>query len=201
LADGPKHSLLKDQHQISSHVSRKEEQFMPTKRKEGIVEHLTEKLRRAKSLVLLEAQGLTVEDQIVLRKKLRANNMEFQVVKNTLFRIATHNVQTPNIDPILNGPTAVAFSYGDELEVTKAISEYVKTSKIVKIKAGLLGKTVFTATQVEELAKLPGAKEIKAQAVGTILGPVQKVAGLIGAPTRDLVTILRNYAEKQGATF
>jgi ribosomal protein L10 len=58
---------------------------MPTPRKEKIVTELTDKLRRAKSLVLLQAQGLTVADQTELRKKLRSQgNMEFQVVKNTL---------------------------------------------------------------------------------------------------------------------
>src|SRR5450631_1528280 len=121
---------------------------MPTKRKEGIVATLTEKLGRAKALVLMQAQGLTVAEQTDLRKKLRAGGMEFQVVKNTLFRLATHQADAANVDATLNGPTAVAFGYDDETSVAKAIVDYVKTSKIVTIKAGMLGKLPLSATQV-----------------------------------------------------
>jgi hypothetical protein len=39
------------------------------------------------------------------------------------------------------------------------------------------------------------------QAVGAVIGPLSQTANLINAPIRDLVQILRNYAEKQGATF
>jgi large subunit ribosomal protein L10 len=174
---------------------------MPTPRKEGIVEDLTAKLKRAKALVLVEIQGLKTADQIILRKKLRENNLEFQVVKNTLFRLSTHQTESANLDKILAGPTAVAFGYDDEIAVAKAVSDYVRTSKIVKIKAGMLGKTAMSAAQVEDLAKLPGRDGVRSQSVGTLLGPAQKVVGLLSAPMRDLVGVLHNYAEKQGATF
>ena len=173
---------------------------MPTPRKEGIVSALTEKLRRSKSLVLMQAQGLTVAEQTELRKKLRAGGMEFQVVKNTLFRIATKAADTANVDDILNGPTAVAFGYEDETAVARAIVDYVKTSKIVTIKAGMLGKLSLSAKQVEDLSKLPGRNELRGQAVGAIGGPAQKTYGLLTAPLRDLVQILHAYAEKQGAS-
>ena len=90
---------------------------MPTPRKTSIVESLTEKLRRAKALVLMQTQGLNVAEQTDLRKKLRAGGMEFQVVKNTLFRNATHAAGVANVDEILNGPTSVAFGYEDEAAV------------------------------------------------------------------------------------
>lgn len=174
---------------------------MPTPRKEGIVEDLTAKLKRAKALVLVEIQGLKTSEQIVLRKKLRENKLEFQVVKNTLLRLSTHQSESANLDKILAGPTAVAFGYDDEIAVAKTVSDYVRTSKIVKIKAGMLGKTAMTAAQVEDLAKLPGRDGVRSQSVGTLIGPAQKVVGLLSAPMRDLVGVLHNYAEKQGATF
>jgi large subunit ribosomal protein L10 len=127
--------------------------------------------------------------------------MEFQVVKNTLFRNATHAAGVANVDEILNGPTSVAFGYEDEAAVAKAVMDYVRTSKIVTVKGGMLGAQKLNASQMESLAKLPGRDVLRAQAVGTVQGPLSQVTGLIGAPTRDLVQILRNYAEKQGASF
>lgn len=173
---------------------------MPTPRKINIVESLTDKVRRATAMVLLQAQGLTVKDQTDLRKKLRSNGMEFQVVKNTLFRNATHGAGTANIDDILNGPTAVVFGYEDEAALAKALVDYVRTSKIVTIKAGMLGKQALKTAQVEDLAKLPGRKELRSQTVGAVTGPLSQTNSLLTAPLRDLVQILHNYAEKQGAT-
>lgn len=174
---------------------------MPTPRKETIVEALTGKLRRAKALVLMQAQGLTVAGQTELRKKLRSSGVEFQVVKNTLFRTATRAAEVANVDEILNGPTAIAISYQDEAAVAKSMTDYVKTSKIVTIKGGMLGKQRLSVAQVESLAKMPSRNELRSQAVGTVQGPLSQTNGLLSAPLRDLVQILHNYAERQGAAF
>jgi len=172
---------------------------MPTQRKEDIVTSLTEKLGRSKAVVFLETKGMTVADQAVFRKKLRVSGMEFQVVKNTLFRIATRNVQTDNIDKVLNGPTAVVLGYGEEIDVAKAVADYLKTAKNVTVKAGLLGKRHLTTADVENLSKLPGRQELRAQAVGTLAGPAQQIYGVLTGPMRDLVNTIHNYTEKQGA--
>jgi large subunit ribosomal protein L10 len=174
---------------------------MPTPRKESIVSELTEKLGRSSAVVLVEAQGLPMTEQVALRKKLRAAGMEFVVVKNTLLRMATHNAHMANIDAVLNGPTAAAFGFDDEAALAKTVSEYIKTSKVVKIKGGLLGKQALTISQVEALSTVPSRNDVRSQAVGAINGPTQQTATILSAPMRDLVQILHNYAEKQGATL
>ncbi len=175
---------------------------MPTPHKEQLVASLTAKVRRSKTIVLMQAQGLSVSEQTTLRRKLRAaGDVEFQVVKNTLFRIATHDANVANVDSALNGPTAVAFGYDDEITVAKAIADYIRTSKIVTLKAGILGKQTLSVKQIETLATLPGRDGVRSQAVGALQGPAQEVVGLLSAPLRDLAQILRNYAEKQGASF
>ena len=174
---------------------------MPTQRKIQIVESLTEKLRRAKTTVLVQAQGMSVAEQTEMRKKFRSSGLDFQVVKNTLLRHATHSADTANIDDVLSGPTAVVIGYQDEVGVAKAVLDYIRTSKTVTVKAGMLGKQKLNPAQLESLSKLPGRDQLRSQAVGTVQGPLATAAGLVGAPLRDLVQILHNYAEKQGATF
>ncbi len=174
---------------------------MPTQRKSEIIQSLTDKLRRMKALVLMQTQGLNVADQNDLRHKLRGSGLDFVVVKNTLFRNATREAGVANVDDVLNGPTSVAIGYDDEMSAAKAVLDYVRTSKIVTVKGGMLGSQKLNAAQLESLAKLPGRDNLRAQAVGTVQGPLNQTAGLVGAPLRDLVQILHNYAEKQGATF
>jgi large subunit ribosomal protein L10 len=174
---------------------------MPTPRKIGIVADLTAKLRRMKALVLVQAQGMKMSDQNDLRKKLRGSGLDFVVVKNTLFSNATRAANVANVDDILAGPTAAVIGYDDETSAAKATLEYVRTSKVVTVKGGMLGKQKLNAAQLDSLAKLPGRNDLRAQAVGTVQGPLNQTASLIGAPLRDLVQILHNYAEKQGATF
>lgn len=174
---------------------------MPTPRKAGIIEQLTDKLKRSSAMVLMQTQGLTVADQTDLRKKLHGNGIDFQVVKNTLLRIATKDAGVADLDADLVGPTAVAIGYADEGAVAKAVMDYIRTSKIVTVKAGMIGRQSFNAKQVEDLARLPGRQELRSQNVGVIQGPLNQTYSLLSAPTRDLVQVLRNYAEKQGATF
>jgi large subunit ribosomal protein L10 len=174
---------------------------MPTEHKNAIITSLAEKLRRMKALVLMQVQGLNVADQNALRHKLRDSGLEYVVVKNTLFRNATRRAGVADVDDVLNGPTSVAIGYDDETSVAKTVLDYVRTSKVVTVKGGMLGTQKLSTAQVESLAKLPGRNALRAQAVGTVQGPLNQTAGLIGAPLRDLVQILHNYAEKQGATF
>ncbi len=174
---------------------------MPTEAKAAIISGLVEKLRRSKAVVLMQTQGLSVAEQIDLRKKMHTAQLDFQVVKNTLLRIATHEADVANIDKQLNGPTAVAIGYGDESAAAKAVMDYVRTSKIVTVKGGMLGKVPFEANQLEDISKLPTQKDARAQSVGMIQGPLNQAFGVLSAPLRDLVQVLRNYAEQQGATF
>src|SRR5581483_5126429 len=113
---------------------------MPTPQKAEKIDELTEKLGRASLAVLVQTQGLTVKDMNDLRRKMRDAKVEFQVAKNTLLRIATERNNMTAVDKsIFNGPTTVALGYEDEVATAKAIADYVRTSRTVTIKSGILG--------------------------------------------------------------
>lgn len=174
---------------------------MPTPQKAEIISKLTEKLKRSKAVVLLQMQNLSVADQNELRKKLRGSNIDFQVVKNTLLRIATHRAEVADIDKDLVGPTAVAIGYDEEAATAKAVLDYIRTSKVVTVKVGFLGQVAFKANQLEDISKLPGKQEARSMNVGIIQGPLNQAYGVFNAPLRDLVQVLRNYATDKGGTF
>ena len=173
---------------------------MPTQAKAEKIEELTEKLARATVTILVQTQGLKVKDMNDLRNKMRAAKLEFQVAKNTLLRIATERNNMAELDKgIFNGQTAVAFGYEDEVAAAKAVTDYIRTSKVVVLKSGILGGRTLTAAQVEDLGKMPGGKNhTKAQVVGTIQGPLATTYGLLTAPLRDFCYVIQAHAEQLG---
>ena len=173
---------------------------MPTQAKAEKIDELTDKLKRATVAILVQTQGLNVKDMTELRNKMRAAKLEFQIAKNTLLRIASERNNMSELDKsIFNGQTAVAFSYDDEVAAAKTVADYVRTSKIVVLKSGILGGRAMTANQVEDLAKMPGGKNYaKAQVVGVIQGPMATTYSLLTAPLRDLCYVLQARAEQLG---
>jgi large subunit ribosomal protein L10 len=171
---------------------------MPTQAKSEKIDELTDKLGRATVTILVQTQGLKVKDMTELRNKMRAARIEFQIAKNTLLRIATERNNMTELDKsIFNGQTAVALGYDDEVAAAKAVSDYIRTSKIVVLKSGILGGRTLTAEQVEDLAKIPGGKNYaKAQVVGVIQGPLATTYSLLTAPLRDLCYVLQAHAEQ-----
>jgi large subunit ribosomal protein L10 len=167
--------------------------IMPTEAKAGIIAYLTERLRRMRSAVLLQTQGLTVAEMADLRTKMRANGIDVQVAKNTLLRIASEQAQLDNLEPILHGQTTIAVGYGDEVSVAKAVADYVRTVRTahpITVKAGILGRTPISAQQVDALAKTPPRAQLHAEVVGALEGPLSQTYGVVSAPLRELVNVL-----------
>jgi len=173
---------------------------MPTQAKAEKIEELTEKLKRATVAILVQTQGLSAKDMVELRNKMRAAKLEFQVAKNTLLRIASERNNMTELDKsIFNGQTAVAFGYDDEINAAKAVTDYIRTSKVAQLKSGILGGRTLTAQQVENLGKMPGGKNYaKAQVVGVVQGPLATTYSLLTAPLRDLCYVIQAHAEQLG---
>ena len=171
---------------------------MPTPAKAELIDQLAEKLGRASVTILVQTQGLKVKDMNDLRNKMRAAKLDFQVAKNTLLRIASERNNMTALDTsIFNGQTAIAVGYDDEITAAKAVFDYVRTSKIVVLKSGILGGRALTADQVESLAKMLGGKDYaKAQVVGVIQGPLATTYSLLTAPLRDLWYVIQARAEQ-----
>ena len=171
---------------------------MPTQAKAEKIDELAEKLGRATVTILMQTQGLNVKDMNELRARMRAAQIEFQIAKNTLLRIASERNNMVNLDKsIFRGQTAIALGYEDEVATAKVVSDYVRTSRVAELKSAILGGRALTAEQVENLAKIPGGKnQAKAQVVGTIQGPLGSTYGLLTAPLRDFAYVLQARAEQ-----
>jgi large subunit ribosomal protein L10 len=172
---------------------------MPTDKKVETVAMLGEKLRRARLTIVADYRGLKVTDMQTLRGQLRPLGTEVRVAKNTLTAIAARQNGQAALEPALAGPTALILVYEEDLAgSSKVVNDFVRTSRIMTVRAGLLGTQLVTPEQVASLATLPPRAELQAQALGALVGPVTGLLGLFNSVASSLVSILDQQAEKLG---
>lgn len=148
--------------------------------KKQVVNDITEKFRSAKSVVLVEYKGLSVEKATELRNKCREAGVEYKVYKNTLMRFAFEELGYKDITASLEGPNAVAMSFNDEVSAAKITNDFAKTSnETVVIKAGIAEGKVMNADEVKALASVPTREVLLAQLAGVLQGNIRNLAYML----------------------
>lgn len=157
--------------------------------KQAIVAGLTEKIQNAAAGVLVDYSGITVAEDTEMRRKLREENVDYSVVKNTLVRFAINNAGLEELDPLLNGTTSLAISTEDPVAPARVISEYAKKfTNHFEIKGGFMDGKVISVDEINALAAIPPLPILRAQVLGTMLAPITSLA-----------IVLKAIAEKNGA--
>jgi large subunit ribosomal protein L10 len=161
------------------------------------VDLLTEKLKSAKVAVLTDYRGLTVSQLQDLRGRLRAQSVEYRVVKNTLARRAAAEAGHERFQELLRGPVAIAFGYGELAAPARVLSEFTRqTRQRLDIVGGLVEGRVMSPEQVRQTADLPPREVLLAQLLATLQSPVAQLVATIQAPVQQLVGLLEAYKDK-----
>jgi len=155
--------------------------------KQAIVAALTEKLQGSVAGVIVDYSGITVAEDTEMRRKLRENNVDYSVVKNTLLRFAINNSGLSELDSLLNGTTSLAVSADDPVAPAKIIKEYAdKLNGRFEIKGGFMDGKVISLDEVNALASIPALPVLQAQVLGTMLAPITSFAVVIKAIAEKL---------------
>lgn len=150
------------------------------KEKQQQVSEITEKLRKAKSVVLVEYKGLSVEKATDLRRKCRDAGVEYKVYKNTLMRFAFEELGYKDFGVNLEGPNAIALSYNDEISAAKVTNDFAKTSnEALVLKAGIAEGKILNTAEVVALANVPPREVIIAQLAGVLQGNIRNLAYML----------------------
>jgi len=149
-------------------------------KKKQVVSEITEKLRNAKSVVLVEYKGLTVEKATELRNKCREAGVEYKVYKNTLMRFAFEELGYNEMSANLEGPNAIAFSYDDEVSAARVTNAFAEDSnETLVLKAGIAEGKILDAKEVKALAKVPPREVLLGQLAGVLLGNIRNLAYML----------------------
>jgi len=170
---------------------------LPTQRKIDAVADLSDKLSRTQLTVVADYRGLTVAEISELRKRLRETGAELIVAKNTLTLLAAKQTGNDALEPLLAGPTALAFAYDDVAKTAKAINDFNRGPKKLVVRGGMLGKNLLAANALDQVATMPSREQVLAQIVGGIASPVAGVVGVINAAITNVLYVLQARIDQQ----
>ena len=156
--------------------------------KQPVVAEIAELFNGAKSAVVVDYRGLTVEQDTALRKKLREADVTYKVYKNTMIRFAAKGTEFEALEPHLEGPTALAVSKSDATAPARVLAEFAKTAEKLELKGGVVEGTYYDAKGINVIATIP-SREIL---LGKLLGSIQ-------SPITNFARVLNQIAEANGA--
>lgn len=163
---------------------------MPTQAKAEVIEKLRAHLAGARTAMVTEYRGLTVQQLSELRKQLKGVAAEYRVVKNRLARIALAGSPLDALRPHLTGPVGVVIGRRDPVAVAKALSAFVRTTPALQVKVGIVEGQLLEPPALRAVADLPSSQVLRGQLVGALQGPMGALVGLLTAPHRELVYVL-----------
>jgi large subunit ribosomal protein L10 len=165
-------------------------------------EHILEKKKKTvdgladifncSGVYLFDYRGLKVSEMGKLRGRIKKLGANVKVVKNRL-AIKFFEKEKMNIGrDLFNGPIAVAYSNDKFIETAKALVDFEKESKKIKIKSGFIEKQLVSSLQIIEAAKLPGKQQLLTQLVFSIGMPLRRFGSALSSPLTHMLVLLKN---------
>ncbi len=149
--------------------------------KEAKVAEIKEKLEKAQGIVLADYQGLSVEEDTMLRKSLREAGVEYKVYKNSLVSLAANELGLGDLVQYLEGPVSIAIGYEDATSPARILHGFAKDHKKLELKAGVVDGVVYNKAEVEKLATIPSKEVLIAKLLGSFKAPLSNLAYLLNA--------------------
>jgi large subunit ribosomal protein L10 len=169
-------------------------------RKQEDLNALTEQLGNSKSAMVVSFNKLTVTKDQEFRNRLREAGAEYQVVKNTIARIAVKGTPYEGASDFFKGVTAIAWTENDPVVLSKAVSKFVKdNADIYTFKAGVVEGRVVNLSQVEAIASLPSKEELISKLLFVINAQAQRLVTVINAVPRNLAVVIKQIGDAKPA--
>jgi large subunit ribosomal protein L10 len=147
--------------------------------KQPVVAEISDLLQDAKSAVLVDYRGLTVEQDTQLRKQLREAGVVYKVYKNTMLNIAIKGTPFEELSKDLEGPTAIAVSKTDETAPAKVLFNFAKGAEKLEFKGGVVEGTYYDKAGISVIATIPSKEELPGKLLGSIQSPIANFARVI----------------------
>jgi large subunit ribosomal protein L10 len=158
---------------------------MPTARKAEMLEEIRDRLQRATITIAIDYRGLSVAQLTKLRRVLREGDCEVKVVKNRIAFLAADAAGVPQVKEIVQGPSALTIGFSDAVAAARMLTRHIETERLnIQVYGGYLDGQVLTATQVQEIARLPSREQLIANVVGTLQSPLYNFSGLLQSTIR-----------------
>ena len=165
--------------------------------KKQMVADLVTKMQKATGGVLVDYQGINVEQDTKMRAELRQAGVDYFVFKNTLARLAVKECGFDELLPVLQKMTSIAISETDPVAPAKILKSYADKIETFNIKAGFVDGAVIDAEGVNKLATLPSKEELIAKILGSLQSPASGLTNVINANMSGLARVLQAACDKK----
>lgn len=157
--------------------------------KQPIIQEISENVKDAQSVVVVDYRGLTVAEDTQLRRELREAGITYKVYKNTMMNFAFKDTDFESLAPVLEGPSAIAISTEDATAPARVLAKFAKSAPALEIKAGVVEGTFYDADGMKSIAAVPSREEL-----------VSKLLGSLQSPITNFARVLNQIAENGGAS-
>ena len=157
--------------------------------KQPVIQEISDNVKDAQSVVVVDYRGLTVAEDTKLRKELREAGITYKVYKNTMMNFAFKDTDFESLSPVLEGPSAIAISLDDATAPARVLSKFAKEAPALEIKAGVVEGTFYDANGMKTIASVPSREEL-----------LSKLLGSLQSPIANMARVLNQIADNGGAT-
>ena len=164
---------------------------MRLEEKKQAVSELAKKLERCSIVITTSYRGIAVAEMTELRRRLRQQEIEYRVIKNTLAAFAAEQAGKAELTSIIEGPTALAFGYGDMVVPARALTDYIRSAKSqLRINGGLVEQRLLSAAEVAYLATLPPKEVLIARLLMGMQGSILALVNVLNANLTGFINLL-----------
>jgi large subunit ribosomal protein L10 len=171
-------------------------------KKKELVALYKEEIEHSSAIVFTDYRGASVPQINALRARLRVNDTNYMVTKNTLLALALEQSgRTLDLGDLVEGPSAVAFIGEDIGKGVKALTDWIRETggDVVRVKGAVLQNEVVDSKRTAGLADLPTREQMLSTLLGTIIAPASKLVRVINEPGASLARVLKARAEQEAA--
>ena len=169
--------------------------MMSKEKKQIYIDEMKSQFDKSEAVIVTHYQGLTVSQLDELRAKMREHGIQFKITKNRITKLALEKTRCKNLVDLFKGPTAVALSE-DAITSAKILTKFSKDNDKLKILGGIMGDNVLDVAGVLNVATLPTLDEARAQIVGILRSPAQKLASILLAPASKIAILALEKSKK-----
>jgi large subunit ribosomal protein L10 len=169
---------------------------MNKEQKAAVIEQIASDLSAADAIFAVDYRGISVPQAAELRGRLAEADASFKIVKNRLAKIAASKAGRDDMDPFLEGPTALAYIAGDPVIAAKAIAGFSRENNVLSYKGGIMDGAPLDPESFRTIARLPGLEVLHGQLVGVAASPLTGLVRGLGALVSGLAIALGQISEQ-----
>ena len=174
---------------------------MERSHKEALVAEFQEIFKNSQSAVLVNYQGMTVEELTGIRKSLWEKQAHMRVLKNTLAARAAQGTPFESIADDFVQTRALVYSEADAVAAAKVVTEAAKKSEKLEI----ISRVLVTSGQgqkldlsgIKELGDLPSKEELVAKLLYVMNAPLTNFVRTLNEVPASFVRTVQAVADSK----